>query len=194
MPLNSFTVFMPHPSAFTVVLIFWEGTHNGMSVFERGTHFQFNWLLPIEADSFALACLLSERRPHLFILPSCKMLFDEIVVRSANECTQQIIKCLPVCHATEVFKMKTFQEAFFSPSSIIQTDKIPHTITAKTFKDNPSQWYDFQKDQKLHSLPFCSWFKTSVWSVCLLAEVGQCPCAGSSNYTTSAVGRRLSSP
>lgn len=83
-----------------------------MSMFERGTHFQFNWLLPIEADSFALACLLNERGPHLFILPSCKMLFDEIVVRSANECTQQIIKCLPVCCATAVFKMKEFREAF----------------------------------------------------------------------------------
>lgn len=48
----------------------------------------------------------------MFILPSCKMLFDEIVVRSANECTQQIIKCLPVCCATAVFKMKEFREAF----------------------------------------------------------------------------------
>lgn len=165
-----------------------------MSVFERGTHFQFNWLLPIEADSITLACLLSERGPHLFILPICKMLFDEIVVRSANECTQQIIKCLPVCRATEVFKMKEFREAFFPPPTKIQTDKIPNTITAEKFKDNPSHWYDFQKKTKNHSLPFCSWFKTSVWSVCLLAEVGQCPCAVSSNYTTSAVGRRLSSP
>lgn len=66
------------------------------------------------------------------------MLFDEIVVRSANECTQQIIKCLPVCCVTEVFKMKEFREVF-SPLKI-QTDKIPNTITAmkKKLKDNPS--------------------------------------------------------
>lgn len=42
------------------------------------------------------------------------MPFDEIVVRSANECTQQIIKCLPGCRATEVFQVKGFREAFLN--------------------------------------------------------------------------------